>query len=186
MILTILQTILNYVSNITFIINGILMARQKDLPPSIQLLCGISSAFFGGILLRDLTLLRLVPAVFDDPLEFTATVPIGALAVFLLKNSSPNKRLCSLLHIADLVGTAVFASAGYKRGIFAGASMWICFSSGFVTACGGGLIAAAIRSSFLKDPLHFFHTLRENRYYYLYAALISAAQGAALPSLLAL
>ena len=177
MIFTMLQTTLNYVNNITFIINGILTARQKKLHPTVQLLCGISSAFFGGIFLRDLILLHLIPAVFDSPLEFVVTVFIGVFTVFMLKSKTPDKRLRFLLHIADLVGTAAFASAGYKRGVLAGAPWWTCFTSGFVTACGGGLIAAAIRTAFSKDPLHFIHTLKANRNYYLYAALISAAQG---------
>lgn len=186
MIFTILQTTLNYVNNFTFIINGILTAHQKKLHPSVQLLCGISSTFFGGIFLRDLALLHLIPAVFDSPFEFTATVFIGVLTVLILKNRTPDKHLCSLLHIADLVGTAIFASAGYKRGMLAGAPWWICFTSGFVTACGGGVIAAAIRAAFSKDLLHFIHTLKQNRSYYLYAALMSAAQGIASGLLLAL
>ncbi len=64
MIFTILQTTLNYVNNITFIINGILTAHKKKLHPSVQLLCGISTTFFGGIFLRDLALLRLIPAAY--------------------------------------------------------------------------------------------------------------------------
>lgn len=177
MVFAILQTTLSYINNITFMVNGILTARQKKLHPSVQLLCGLSSAFFGGIFLRDLTLLHLVPAAYDNPLEFAAIVFIGVLTIFILKNRTPGKHLCFLLHIADLAGTAAFASAGYKRGMLAGAPWWICLASGFVTACGGGVIAAAIRAAFSKDPLHFIHTLKENRNYYLYAALMSAAQG---------
>lgn len=186
MISTILQTMLSYVNNITFIINGILTARQNKLHPSVQLLCGISAAFFGGIFLRDLLLLHMVPAVFDNPFEFTTTVFIGVLIVSILKNGVPDKRLCFLLHIADLVGTAAFASTGYKLGMLAGTPWWICFTSGFVTACGGGIIAAAIRAAFLKDVSHFIHTLKKNRSYYLYAALMSAAQGIISGFLLAL
>lgn len=177
MIFTILQTTLSYINNITFIINGILTAHQKKLHPLVQLLCGISSTFFGGIFLRDLVLLHQIPAVFDSPFEFTATVFIGVYFVCILKNRTPNKHFCCLLHIADLVGAAAFASAGYKRGMLAGAPWWICFASGFVTACGGGMIAAAIQAAFSKEPLHFIHTLKENRSYYIYAALMSAIQG---------
>lgn len=177
MIFTMLQTMLNYLNNITFLFNGILTARQKKLPPSVQLLCGISTTFFGGIFLRDLALLHLIPAIIDSPFEFTATVFIGVFIVFILKNRTPDKHLCLLLHIADLVGTAAFASDGYKRGMLVGAPWWICFTSGFVTACGGGVIAAAIRAVFSKDLLHFIHTLKGNRNYYLYAALMSATQG---------
>ena len=177
MIYTILQIALNCINNITFMVNGILTARKKKLHPSVQLLCGISSAFFGGIFLRDLALLHRLPAAFDSPFEFAAFVFIGILAVCILKKRTPDKRLCFLLHIADLAGTAAFASAGYNRGMMAGAPWWTCFASGFVTACGGGIIAAAIRAAFSKDLLHFVHTLKENWRYYLYAALMSAAQG---------
>lgn len=186
MIFNILQTTLNYVFNITFLINEILMARQQKLHPFVQLLCGISSTFFGAIFLRDLLLLHLVPAVFDSPFEFTATIFIGVLIVFILKDRTPNKYLCFLLHIAELAGTATFVSVGYKRGMLVGAPWWICFTSGFLTACGGGMIAAAIRTIFSKEPLHFIHTLKENRNYYLYAALISAAHSIASCFLLAL
>jgi len=76
--------------------------------------------------------------------------------------------------MADSIGVAGFAAFGYGRGITAGAPWWIALACAFVTACGGGIIAAGIRAIGAKNWRHFFKTLAGNKFYFILCFLASA------------
>ena len=183
--LTIL-TVLGYIGDAAFVIGGILAAKKIGVRPTAQLLSGMSTAFFGGIFLRDLGLVSITtrtltcPSIFSHPFEIAATAAVGVIAVAVLKKSGDGKLakvFNAVLCMADSVGVAGFAAFGYGRGIKAGVPWQAALACAFVTACGGGVIAAGIRAAGAKDWRHFSKTLAGNLPYYLLCALASAVCG---------
>lgn len=170
-----LNTLLGYIGDVAFVIGGVYTSQKLNLHWFVQWLSGMSTAFFGGLFLRDLLLLQTTPAIFGSPLEIAATAAIGILSVFMFREKTPSKAFNWLICIIDSVGIAEFASAGYERGT--GAGVMIAFTCGFVTACGGGIIAAAIRATAKKSIKEFFETLTNNRWYYVFGATMSVAYG---------
>ncbi len=174
--------ILGYIGDIAFVIVGIAAAKKIGLRPFWQLLSGMSTAFFGGIFLRDLGLLRTSPAIFGSPLELAATAAVGVVAIAVLRNCNGTgvlaKILNALLCAIDSSGVAGFAAFGYGRGMQAGADWQIALACAFVTACGGGVIAAVIRAVAARDWRHLTKTLAGNRFYFLLCAFASAMCGA--------
>jgi len=170
-----------YVGDIAFVIGGIIAARKIGLRFFGQLLSGLSAAFFGGIFIRDLGLLHTFPAIFGNPSEILMTVTAGVLTIAALQHCKNKRRIGkffnTLLCAADSIGVAGFAVFGYGRGITAGESLWIALACAFVTACGGGIIAAAIRAVIGKNCRHFLRTLAENRHYYIHCAIMSLVCG---------
>jgi uncharacterized membrane protein YeiH len=170
-----LIALLGYIGDIAFVIGGVLAAKKLKLHWTVQLLSGLSTAFFGGLFLRDIFLLKTTPAIFNSPVEFTATALIGVLTIIFFRKKTPSKIFNWTLCLIDSIGIAGFAVAGYERGIKA--SVIIALACGFVTACGGGIIAAVIRTVAKKSVKNFFKTLAENRWYYLFGISMSIAYG---------
>lgn len=170
-----LNTLLSYIGDVAFVIGGVYASKKLNLNWFVQWLSGMSTAFFGGLFLRDLLLLQTTPAIFGSPLEIAATAAVGILSVFMFRKRTPGKAFNWLICIIDSVGIAGFAAAGYGRGT--GAGVVIAFTCGFVTACGGGIIAAAIRATAKKSIKKFFETLTDNRWYYVFGATMSIAYG---------
>lgn len=170
-----LNTLLGYIGDVAFVIGGIYASKKLNLHWFLQWLSGMSTAFFGGLFLRDLLLLQTTPAIFDSPLEIAATATVGILTVFMFRKRMPGKAFNWLICIIDSVGIAGFTAAGYGRGTGTGAV--IAFTCGFVTACGGGIIAAAIRAAAMKSIKKFFETLIDNRWYYVFCTTMSIAYG---------
>jgi uncharacterized membrane protein YeiH len=170
-----LTQLLGYIGDLAFVIGGVLTAKQLKLHWFVQWLSGMSTAFFGGILLRDTLLLQTSPAIFCEPIEIAATAAIGIFAVISVRKRTPGKAFDWLLCIIDSIGITGFAAVGYGRGIEAG--VMIALACGFVTACGGGIIAAAIRAAAKKSIMTFFETLAGNRWYYVFGASMSIAYG---------
>jgi len=176
--------VLGYIGDIAFVIVGIIAAKKIGLRPFTQFLSGMSTAFFGGIFLRDLGLVSMatqsltMPSIFGSPLEIAATAAVGLIVVALLKRSRSNGKLAkplnTVLCMADSIGIAGFAAFGYGRGIQAGAPWWIALACAFATACGGGIIAAGIRAAGAKDWRYFFKTLAGNKFYFILCFLASA------------
>jgi uncharacterized membrane protein YeiH len=167
-------SILGYIGDIAFVIGGVILAKNLGLRPWLQLLSGMSTAFFGGIFLRDFWLLHTTPAIFGSPLEIAGTAAVG-MATVAIAQRSKNKGsftiiLSYLLCAADAIGIVGFAAFGYGRGMQAGASVNTALATAFVTACGGGIIAALIRAVGSKDWRHFPKTLAGNWLYYLIGA----------------
>lgn len=170
-----LNTLLGYIGDVAFVIGGVYASKKLNLHWVVQWLSGMSTAFFGGLFLRDILLLQTIPAIFSSPLEIAATAAVGILSVFIFKKRTPSKAFNWLICIIDSVGIAGFAAAGYERGMEAG--VVIAFTSGFVSACGGGIIATAIRAVAKKSIKKFFETLTANRLYYVFGATMSIAYG---------
>lgn len=170
-----LNTLLGYIGDVAFVIGGVYASQKLNLHWVVQWLSGISTAFFGGLFLRDLLLLQTTPAIFSSPLEIAATAAVGILSVFMFRKRTVNKAFNWSICIIDSVGIAGFATAGYERGT--GRGVVIAFTCGFVTACGGGIIAAAIQAAAKKNIKKFFETLTDNRWYYVFGATMSIAYG---------
>lgn len=170
-----LNTLLGYIGDVAFVIGGVYASKKLNLHWFVQWLSGMSTAFFGGLFLRDLLLLQATPAIFGSPLEITATAAVGIFTVFMFRKRMPSKAFNWLICIIDSVGIMGSAAAGFGRGT--GANFVIAVACGFVTACGGGIIAAAIRATAKKSIKKFFKTLTDNRWYYVFGATMSIAYG---------
>jgi uncharacterized membrane protein YeiH len=154
-------TVLGYIGDIAFVVGGIIAARRVNLRPFWQFWSGMSTAFFGGIFIRDLGLLHTMPSIFGSPIEIAATAAAGIATIVAMKRMGGNgsafgEILMAALNITDSIGIAGFAAFGYGRGIMAGAAWGIAFACGFVTACGGGVIASAIMAAAANDRKIFF------------------------------
>ena len=178
--LTILAA-LGYIGNVAFVIGGVIAAKKKGLGMWTQFWSGLATFCFGGIFMRDLGMLRTVPSIFGSPLEIAATAAVGIITIAMLKSWDRRKNLSNpftaVLCFTDSIGIAGFAAFGYGRGITAGAPWYIALACAFVTACGGGIIAAVIRAAAAKDWRHFTGTLAGNKFYYLFGAFMSVAYG---------
>jgi uncharacterized membrane protein YeiH len=173
--------LLGWIGDAAFVIGGVVAAKKLRLSPFVQLLSGLSTAFFGGIFMRDLGLLRCAPAIFGSPIEIAATAVVGIITIAAMKSRNGKKKLhkafSAVLCFADSIGIVVFAAFGYGRGITAGAPWWIALACAFVTACGGGVIAAVIRSAGAKSFKPFIKTVKGNLLYYLLCAFASVVCG---------
>ena len=170
-----LIALLSYIGDVAFVISGVLTAKNLKLHGFVQWLSGMSTAFFGGLFLRDLLLLQTIPAIFGSPLEIMGTAVVGILTVTSVRKKRHSKAFNLLLCIIDSIGIAVGAAAGFGRGTREG--VVIALACGFVSACGGGIIAAAIRAAANKSIKNFFKTLASNRWYYVFSASMSTAYG---------
>jgi uncharacterized membrane protein YeiH len=178
-----LTALLGYIGDVAFVLGGILSAKRKGLGYGVQFLSGLSVATFGGLFIRDWLLLHQAkPSILNDTWEVEMIMATGIIAIAILNRShaysSKIKKLGkSLLCILDSVGISGFVAFGYGRGIQAGVSGWIPYATAFATACGGGIIAAVIRSMALDDFHHFKETLAENKLYYIFGVLVSVTYG---------
>lgn len=170
-----LISLLNHIGTITFVIEGTLAAKKMGLPYFFQFLSGISTAFFGGIFLRDLILLHTAPAIFRCPLEIATAALICILTIKVLKHREHGNISLSVLCLLDSIGIVGSAATGYSHG--AKTSILIAFACGFATACGGGITAAAIRMAAKKNLKAFVTILVHNKWYYLFAASMSVIYG---------
>lgn len=170
-----LNTLLGYIGDVAFVIGGVYASKKLNLHWFVQWLSDMSTAFFGGLFLRDLLLLQATPAIFGSPLEITATAAVGIFTVFMYRKRMPSKAFNWLICIIDSVGIVWSAAVGFGRGT--GAGVVIAVACGFVTACGGGIIAATIQAAAKKSIKKFFETLTDNRWYYVFGATISIAYG---------
>lgn len=166
-------SLFNYIGTTAFIIGGTLAAKNMKLHCLIQFLSGMSTAYFGGLFLRDLILLQTTPAIFSFPWEIAAAVLICTLTIITLKYKEPGNIGLSILCLLDSIGIVSSVAAGYNQGIKV--STLNAFICGFVTACGGGIIATAIRLAAKKNLRVFFTILAANKWYYIFAASMSAA-----------
>jgi uncharacterized membrane protein YeiH len=104
---------------------------------------------------------------------------IGVVLVIALTkpDKTPlNSFLSGLLCIADSIGVAVFAIAGYNHGSPHGSI--IAVLCGFGTACGGGILAATLRVLSGKSTVKvLLKTLAINWPYYLFGTTMSYLYG---------
>lgn len=80
--------VLAYTGNIVSVIGGILAAKKLGLHPIIQFLSGISTAFFGDMLFRDIILLHTTPYIFNHPIEIVTMVVIDIIIIVWMKKLS--------------------------------------------------------------------------------------------------
>ena len=163
----------NYIGNIAFVIVGIVAAKRLGLRGFWQFWSGIATFCFGG-LFRDLVLLDTVPAILGSPFEIAKTAIVGIITIAALRNVRSYKKVpLAILCTGDSVGIAAFVVVGFGRGMQAGAPWWLCLICGFVTAFGGGIFAAVIRTASARKFSHLIGTLAGNKIYYLYGAAMA-------------
>lgn len=170
-----LISLLNNIGTIAFVIEGTLNAKKTGLNCFFQFLSGMSTAFFGGIFLRDIILLQTIPAVFDNPLEITVATAICIITIIVLKYKKLGNIGLSILCLLDSIGIVGSVATGYSQDTKAG--ILLAFACGFVTACGGGIIATAIQIVVKKNFKAFFTILNDNKWYYLLTVSVSAIYG---------
>lgn len=166
-----LISLLNYIGTTAFIIEGIFIAQKMRLHYFLQFLSGMSTAFFGEIFLRDLILLQTTPAIFQCPLGIAAATLICIFTIIISKHREPGNISLSILCLLDSIGVVGSVAAGYTQS--ATRNVLIAFICGFITACGGDIIATAIQTMATKNLKAFFTLLTGHKWYYLFTASIS-------------
>lgn len=132
--------------------------KQKQF--HIALLCTILSAFGGGMVFRDIILLRTIPGAI---IEKTELMMVMFFTVWLIHISTHFEGFFSmmmklrlvqaLLHITDALGSGAFISIGYLKALQYNLPAPLCVVSGVVTTFGGGVLAALVRGTSLKTVL---------------------------------
>lgn len=166
-----LISLFSHIGTMTSAIGGTLTAKKMELHCFLQFLLGVSTAFFGEVFLRDLILLQTTPTVFNNPLEIAATIAACIFSIMMLKHKEPGNICLSILCLLDSIGIVGSTTIGYNQGTKAG--VLVAFSCGFVTACGGNILATTIQMIMKKNLKSFFTILAAKKGYYLYAASIS-------------
>ena len=162
----------NYIGNIAFVIVGIVAAKRLGLRGFWQFWSGIATFCFGG-LFRDLVLLDTASAILGSPFEIAKTAIVGIITIAALRNVHNYKKMpLTILCIGDSVGIAAFVVVGFGRGMQVGAPLWLCLICGFVTAFGGGIFAAVIRTASARKFSHFIGMLAGDRFYYLFGVVM--------------
>lgn len=164
-------SLLSYIGTAASVVRMILTAKKTELPYFLQFLSGICTAFFGGIFLRDLILLQTVPAALNIPWEIVTTTAFCIFIIILLKYKEPGNICLSTLCLLDSIGIVASTAIGYNQGAKEG--ILIAFACGFVTACGGDILATAIQMVATKNFNAFFNILTDNKWYYLFAVSMS-------------
>lgn len=172
---TTLIFLFSYIGTITSAIVGTLTAKKMELHWFLQFLSGISAAFFGEVLLRDLILLKTTPTVCNNPLEIVITIAVCILSIIVLKHKEPGKICLSILCILDSIGIVGSVTVSYNQSTKS--SILVTFVCAFVTVCGDDILTTAIQTIVKKNFKPFFTILTEKKWYYLFAAFISVVYG---------
>lgn len=111
--------------------------------------CVIFNAFGGGIIFRDLLLLRIFPSALSERKELYASIAIGTIIYnfFNMWKGGKNyvihpKIFKSLLTLADGLGSGIYICSGINKALSYGMPRHICILSGIVSTCGGGFLAS--------------------------------------------
>jgi uncharacterized membrane protein YeiH len=180
-----IMNISTWIGDIAFLIGGILAARNIGCYPIVQFFSGMFVAFGGGFV-RDLLVLHTPEAIKDriPEIGFVAVVGLILTTIIWLKDKK-GKKVDSILGgqfglvIADSIGVGAFSITGYNLGIQN--SVGIALLCGWMTACGGGILAAALRAVYKKSIILFGETLIENGRYYLFGAAMTGLYSIYMP-----
>lgn len=171
----VLISLLSYIGTFASVIGSTLMANKMKLPYLLQFLVGITTTFWGGILLRDLILLKTTPVTFSSPLEIALAAIVCISVIIILKHKKPKNSCLSILCLFDSIGTVGSIITGYTQGAHLGILMAL--ACGFVTACGGIILIVAIQMTTKKNIKSCFKTLADNIWYFLFDSFISIGYG---------
>lgn len=122
--------------------------------PSFWLMaaCTAFLSGLGGGMVRDLLLLKTYPVAFT--MECVPEVCIlEVISVLVLSHLSRKKRHDTLLSVIDDMATPVYLIFGVQRGLAMNATSIICVLCGFITAVGGGILAALLRGESINKVL---------------------------------
>lgn len=147
------------VGMISFTITGCwtcLKQRQLLISP----ICTILSAFGGGMVFRDIILLRMMPSALVEPHELIMAICFSfwfahltskhEFAIYMLMD---RQIVQTILDLADALGSGAFISIGYLKAMEYGLPSSLCVVSGIVTTFGGGMLAALVRGNNVKSVL---------------------------------
>lgn len=170
-----LISLLSYIGTIASAVGGTLTAKKMKLPCFLQFVLGISTAFFGEIFLCDLILLQTSPTIFNKPLEIAIAIAACIFSIMVLRCKEPENICLPILCLLNSIGIIGSATTGYNHGTKTG--VLVAFACGFVTSCGGNILATVIQIIVKKDFKLFFTILSEKKWYYLFVASISVVCG---------
>lgn len=115
-------------------------------------LCTILSGFGGGLVFRDLIVLKTIPSAIADNTELICAVYFACWLIIMslyyknIINSIMDKPLIQfILSLFDAVGSGAFISIGYLKAMDFGCTIHLCLLSGILTTFGGGMLSAIVR-----------------------------------------
>ena len=173
----------NIAGDIAFAVGGALAAQKLKLGWFATFLSAMSTTFFGGAF-RDIFLLHTPPGILGSPIEiaWVAALSLG-LSLILTHTkrklpSKPGKAFKHGLVALDSLGVLAFGAIGYMKGRGMLVGVGVCLLCGWFTACGGGIIAAFIRSVAKRGTLTekakcLASTLFNNRHYFVFGGIVT-------------
>ena len=174
----------NIAGDIAFAVGGALAAQKLKLGWFATFLSAMSTTFFGGAFLRDLLTLHTPPGILSSPIEiaWVAALSLGlSLILTYTKRKLPSKLGKAFKHsilVCDSLGVLAFGAIGYMKGRGMLVGVGVCLLCGWFTACGGGIIAAFIRSAAKRGTLTekakcLASTLFNNRHYFVFGGIVT-------------
>ena len=122
--------------------------------------CTILSAFGGGMIFRDVLVLKIVPGALMENLELVMTIfatmhlmYIAAFYYSFISICMSTQWVQIFLAVTDALGSGVFISIGFLKALQYNLPIPLCVLSGVVTTFGGGILAALVRGSNVKSVL---------------------------------
>lgn len=157
--------IANICGLISFSISGFITGRNHQNRFSF-VVAAVFTTFAGGAFLRDMLLLRTVPAALIDRTELYICIAI-AVILQLKSLASPSEYIAvtnsSAFHVfmlvADSLGCGSYLTAGINKGVMYGLPHYLCVAAGIFPAIGGGVIAliwigVPFWKAFTKNPVY--------------------------------
>jgi len=134
-----------------FALNAVIAAKKDGQNRLVQMLCGIITAIGGGLFLRDLALLHVMPHVFGAWWEVPMVIAVTGMFVGVISRdwkigNKVKKAVNTILVAAESIAVLAFVMAGFRYGAKVTDSPLIGIIAGFLTAAGGGMISIIIRS----------------------------------------
>jgi len=185
-----IATIYDWLGCIAFCLGGGLVALKQKYNRVTVFICSVSTAFFGGAVLRDGITLMRPPAILGSPeqIVFVCLLAIALQLVyqrfFVSQYSSKAGIGKRMLTAADSLGVLVFIKTGTGHALTLGRSMPIVFLCGFFTAVGGGFCAAVIKALVRRfsnnvhiEKKSFFSNMKEtiigSTPYYIFSGIVA-------------
>ncbi len=154
--------ILEILGTIAFAISGAIVAIKNEMDIFGVVMLGLTTAVGGGIL-RDITLGKTPPSVFDNYV-FIIVAIVVSLVVFIPKVREYIIKFDALVQIMDAIGLAIFTVIGVETSLSYNNFLLSIFC-GVLTGVGGGIT----RDIFARTKLYVF-----TKHFYACAALIGA------------
>ena len=175
-------SIMDLIGTIAFAISGAMVAVKKDMDIFGIMILALTTAAGGGFV-RDLTIGRIPPAVFLNPIYIILSFSTALVVFFVIRYVRKGDRILwlirvyeKLLLVTDSLGLAAFTVDGVYAGrMVSKTNVFLMIFLGVITGVGGGIL----RDLFAAQKPYIFV-----RHVYALASVAGAVVAALLPAVI--